>query len=369
MANQRRVGILCGGRSAEHEISLISGMNIAGALDHAFYEPVIIAIARDGKWYLQDEGQFLSGSRNPKQVRIPKFSRPLGLIPGAGRGSQLFDLASGKMIEPLEVVFPILHGPFGEDGSMQGMLKQLDIPFVGPSVLGSAVGMDKELMKRLLTECGIANAKYVCLRKSDSEQPDFDFVFSKLGLPMFVKPANMGSSVGISKIKSASEFQEAIQLAFTFDDKILIEEFIEGREIECAVLGNEKVLASIPGEIVPQAEFYTYEAKYLDDKGAILEAPAKNLSESDVIRIQNLAIQVFKSLECEGLSRVDFFLCKDGKIYVNEINTLPGFTRISMYPRLWELSGIEYPELLDRLIRLAIERHGKERILSVTQAL
>jgi D-alanine-D-alanine ligase len=264
----------------------------------------------------------------------------------------------------LDVVFPILHGPFGEDGTVQGLLKLANIPFVGAGVLGSAVGMDKDVMKRLLRDAGIPIGKYICVYSEDTI-PSFGEVKEQLGIPCFIKPANLGSSVGISKVNSETEYLNALNLAFSFDNKVLIEEFIKAREIECAVLGNRNPKASLPGEVIAQHDFYSYEAKYLDEKGAIIEIPAK-ISEEMTLAVQSMAIKTFKVLCCEGLGRVDIFLTDDNRLLVNEINTLPGFTKISMYPKMWEKTGVTYSELIDKLIELAITRFDKEQKLKTS---
>ena len=335
----KKVGILFGGKSAEHEISLLSAKNIYDAIDKNIFEPVLIKIEKSGKWQMDAVSQF-------------------------------------------DVIFPILHGPFGEDGTMQGFLKLAGLPFVGPGVLGSAAGMDKDVMKRLLRDAGIPIGKFIALG-SHEQAPSFSEVQAALapnGLesqPIFIKPANMGSSVGISKVNNESEYSAALKEAFLYDAKIIMEEFIPGREIECAVLGNEEPVASVPGEIIPAHEFYSYDAKYLDEKGASLQIPAK-LDKETTKRVQDTAVKVFKTLCCEGLSRVDFFLRTDGssaaqpssaaqlEIIVNEINTMPGFTRISMYPKMWEASGISYTDLITRLIELAFNRFEKERKLKTS---
>jgi D-alanine-D-alanine ligase len=259
------------------------------------------------------------------------------------------------------VVFPILHGPFGEDGTVQGLLKLADIPFVGAGVLGSAAGMDKEVMKRLLRDGGAPIGKFLALR-SHEPIPPYGEVAAALGAPFFVKPANMGSSVGIRKIRREEEYLPGLGEAFQYDSKIVLEEFIRGRELECSVLGNENPAASVPGEVIVGHEFYSYEAKYLDEKGAVLEIPAKVPAAVEA-RVRELALKTFSILCCEGLSRVDFFLRgeRPEDVLVNEINTMPGFTRISMYPKLWEASGLSYTALIDRLIRLAIERFEREK--------
>ena len=255
-----------------------------------------------------------------------------------------------------------MHGPFGEDGSMQGLLKLAGVPFVGPGVLGSAVGMDKDVMKRLFRDAGIPIGKFITLKTND--KINFGKIKKELGLPVFVKPANMGSSVGVSKVRNEKELKKAAKEAFKFDTKIVIEENIPGREIECAVLGNDFPMASIPGEIIANQDFYSYDAKYID-AGSVAEIPAKITAKTKK-QIQELTIKVFQVLNCEGLSRVDFFLKKDGKVLVNEINTIPGFTNISMYPKLWEASGIPVSKLIDRLIELAIERFEKEKKLQTS---
>ena len=274
-------------------------------------------------------------------------------------------LSASQTPRAIDVVFPVLHGPFGEDGTVQGLLKLAGVPFVGASVLGSAIGMDKDVMKRLLIGAGLPTPKFLAVQHSGMTDLRFEEVEERLGMPCFVKPASLGSSVGIAKAHNNAEFDAAVSDAFRYDDKILIEEFIRGREIECAVLGNEDPIASLPGEILPRHEFYSYEAKYIDEDGAAFEIPA-TLDESVVRDIQDLAVQTFKTLCCEGMARVDFFVRDDREPVVNEINTIPGFTKISMYPKLWEASGISYTELIDRLIQLALERFERERKLKTS---
>jgi len=356
----KRVGILFGGKSAEHEISLLSAKNVYEAIDRTKFDPVLIGIDKTGRWLINDAEKFLLNSDNPALVKINPNGKDVSLRP---ESNGMFS-AEGAGNFAIDVVFPILHGPFGEDGTVQGFLKLADIPYVGPGVLGSAVGMDKDVMKRLLRDAGIPIGKFITI-KSHENIPSFAEIKNELGTPFFIKPANMGSSVGISKVRDETELAAALKDAFLYDTKIIIEEFIPGREIECAVLGNEEPAASAPGEIIPSHDFYSYDAKYLDEKGAALEIPAK-LDEETKKRIQNLAVKVFQALCCEGLSRVDFFLKKDGEIIVNEINTMPGFTKISMYPKMWEASGISYSELITRLIELAISRFEKERGLKTS---
>jgi D-alanine-D-alanine ligase len=264
------------------------------------------------------------------------------------------------------VVFPVLHGPYGEDGSVQGLCRLANLPCVGAGILGSAVGMDKDVMKRLLRDAGIPIARFVTVFRGRAE-PAFAALSADLGTPLFVKPANLGSSVGISRVQTAAEYRLALDAAFEYDTKVVVEECIVGREIECAVLGNTEPQASVPGEIVTGGShtFYDYEAKYIDEKGAELRIPAP-LDERVAERVRETAIRAFTVLCCEGMARVDMFLRDSGEVLVNEINTIPGFTKISMYPKLWEASGISYSQLVDRLIGLAIERHETERKLKTT---
>jgi D-alanine-D-alanine ligase len=348
------VGILFGGKSAEHEISLLSARNVYEALDKEKYNPVLIGIDKQGRWHLNRESRFLPDSGDPRLIRLDEAGSPAAIFPSSG------GILTGQI--RVDVAFPILHGPMGEDGTIQGLLKLADIPFVGAGVLGSAAGMDKDVMKRLLRDGGVPIGDFICLR-SWEKTPEFDQTAARLGLPFFVKPANMGSSVGVHKIHSPEEYLPGIANAFKYDSKIVIEEFIPGRELECAVLGNEAPQASVPGEIKSSHEFYSYEAKYIDENGAVTEIPAK-IPEGTAERVRELAVKTFKILECEGLGRVDFFLKDSGEIIVNEINTMPGFTRISMYPKLWEASGVSYTELIDRLIILALERFKKEKALT-----
>jgi D-alanine-D-alanine ligase len=342
-----KVGILFGGKSAEHEVSLQSAKNVFDALDREKYIPVLIGIDKSGRWLLNDAAEFLLDADDPKQIRLNRSGGAVALIPQSG--GALTNLSSVKQEQAVDVIFPILHGPFGEDGTVQGLLKLAEIPFVGAGVLGSAAGMDKDVMKRLLRDADIPIGKFIAL-KSHEVLPDFAELTEKLGLPLFVKPANMGSSVGVSKIHDETEYRQGVDDAFSYDTKIIIEEYVEGRELECSVLGNEEPTASLPGEVISSHEFYSYNAKYIDENGAVLEIPA-NIPEETVKRVQTLAIKTFQTLNAEGLSRIDFFLKPDGTVLVNEINTMPGFTKISMYPKLWEASGLSYAELIDRLAR------------------
>ncbi|MBP9728024.1 MAG: D-alanine--D-alanine ligase [Candidatus Moranbacteria bacterium] len=356
-----RVGVLFGGKSTEHEVSLWSAKNVIANLDREKFEPVLIAIDKEGQWFLPQSNHFLLESENTAGTMVQaEGEQSTTLLPGNRGGLVSSDM---KASAPLDVVFPVLHGGYGEDGTVQGLLKLSGLPFVGAGVLGSAVGMDKDVMKRLLRDAGIAVAKFIVVRERTT--PGYDQVVETLGTPFFVKPANAGSSVGVHRVQDAIGYTTALKDAFLYDTKVLIEEAIVGREIEVAVLGNEDLQASVPGEVVPTRDFYSYEAKYLDESGARIEIPAQ-LPEETVKRLRELACQAFSTLSCEGLGRVDFFLRENGDILVNEINTLPGFTAVSMYPKLWEASGMTYTALITRLIGLALERHEREQRLQTS---
>lgn len=359
-----RVLVLFGGKSAEHEVSLQSAKNVINSINKEKYEVVLMGIDKGGKWRLNAASQFLLNEGNPKLVKLNKEGESVALIPG-NKERQLVGLSQENAVGTIDVVFPVLHGTFGEDGTVQGMLKLANIPFVGASVLGSAIGMDKDVQKRLLRDAKVPVAKFIVLHKENQKEMSYEKIVRELGTPFFIKPANLGSSVGVHKVKSKKEFPAAIQDAFAYDRKILVEEFIKGRELECSVLGNEKPIASVPGEVLPQHEFYSYEAKYIDEHGAMLEIPAK-LPQKTTERVKELAVKAFKVLCCEGLARADFFLREDGEIFLNEINTIPGFTKISMYPKLWEASGLSYQKLVDTLIQLALDRFQKEQKLKTS---
>ncbi len=360
-----KVGILFGGRSAEHEISLQSAKNVIEALDKAKYDATLIGIDKEGKWHSFQDSAFLLNETNPKLIKLNQSSQTEVAVALGTSERPLVPVSSKKphsmMQEPMgvDVIFPVLHGTFGEDGTVQGLLKLAGIPFVGADVLGSAVGMDKDVMKRLLRDAGLPIADFLTFRRFERSEISYDKVKERLGEPFFIKPANLGSSVGISKVSDKSTFEKGIETAFFYDNKIVIEENITGREIEVGVLGNEHPIASIPGEVIPHHDFYSYEAKYIDADGAGLKIPAE-ISDAVAAELKMMAVKVFKTLECEGLGRVDFFLVDGKKILVNEINTIPGFTKISMYPRLWQASGIPYAELIDRLLQLAIEKHERD---------
>ncbi len=359
-----KVGIIFGGKSAEHEVSLQSAKNIVDAIDKDNYDVVLVGIDKEGKWHLNDQSSYLLHAENPKLIALNKSEDNIAIVPGSAN-NQLIHAENAGVLEQLDVVFPIVHGTLGEDGSLQGMLRLANLPFVGPNVLGSAVCMDKDIAKRLLNAAGINVAKGITVKRVNLPNISFEKASEYLGTPMFIKPANQGSSVGVSKVTTKEEFDAAVESAFQYDHKIVIEENIVGREIECAVLGNDEPIASVPGEVLPNTDFYSYESKYIDEKGADLAIPA-DLTDAQIKLVQEAAIEAFKTLECEGLARVDFFLTEDNQLYVNEVNTLPGFTKISMYPKLWEISGVPYSELISRLIDLAIERHQNDSKLKST---
>jgi D-alanine-D-alanine ligase len=351
-----KVGVLFGGSSAEHEVSILSARNVLAALDPELFESVPIAITRNGRWLLQSTERLLREKGDPRLAQIDAGGQEITLWEGPDSQA-----SHGR----LDVILPIVHGSMGEDGALQGLLEMAGIPYVGAGVLGSALGMDKDVMKRLLREAGLPVADFSVVRQYDYAKHPM-LVLNKLGhlpLPVFVKPANLGSSVGITRVASRSQLPAALDVAFTYDTKAIVEEGVIGREIECSVLGNDEPVASLPGEIVVHHPdgFYSYDAKYIDD-GAALNIPAA-LSAEQVREVQRLSVATFLALECSGLARVDFFLRPTGEWLVNEINTLPGFTAISMYPKLWAASGVQPRELLTRLIDLALTRHAKRKIL------
>ncbi|HEX6971773.1 MAG TPA: D-alanine--D-alanine ligase family protein [Limnochordia bacterium] len=366
MARKLRVGVIFGGRSGEHEVSLMSAASVLRAIDREKYEIVPIGVSRTGQWLIGgDPLQALSrGTLDELQpaALLPDPGRPV-LIPFSGSGG--VPSVPSSPLQTLDVIFPLLHGPYGEDGTLQGLLELANIPYVGCGVAASAVGMDKALMKAILREAGLTVLDYlVVLRREVEQDPDAvrRRVESGFGYPCFVKPANLGSSVGVVKVHAAHELEPALRTAAQYDRKLLIEDAAEGcREIECSVLGNDDPIASVPGEVIPSREFYDYEAKYLDT-GSQLIIPAP-LSPQAAERVRSDAVRAFKAIDGAGMARVDFFVDrKTEAIYVNEVNTIPGFTPISMYPKLWEATGISYSELIDRLIQLALERHrDKER--------
>lgn len=364
---KRKIAILCGGRSAEHEVSLQSANSVVNALDRERYEPLVIGIDKAGCWlYYADESRFLEHADCPSKIRLAGGGEPIVLLRTAdGPRFRFLDREQSPLIA--DAAFPVMHGTYAEDGTMQGLLKLVGLPFVGSGVLGSAAGMDKDVMKRLLRDAGLPIGPFRAYWAHQRQAITLAAVEEALGLPVFVKPANLGSSVGVHRADTDDELQAAVDDAFLYDRKIVIEAFIPGREIECSVLGNSSPEASLPGEVMPAGSHghYSYEAKYIDTDGARLQLPA-DLPEAITERVRELAVQTFQVLECEGLGRVDLFLRPDGELVINEINTLPGFTSISMYPKLWQVSGLAYPELIHRLIELALERGQAEGALQTS---
>jgi D-alanine-D-alanine ligase len=361
MTKKIKVGLLFGGRSGEHEVSLASAMSVYNALDKNRYEVTLIAIDKDGRWLLPDVKALLAQAENPMLVKLSKTSGAYGLVPYPNSKQLVAVDAAPPQVGAVDVMLPILHGTFGEDGTIQGLLELAQIPYVGSGVLGSAIGMDKDVATRLLAAAGIPVVTTICLRKNDYvSDPKFvqSQLIQKFKFPFFIKPANAGSSVGVHKVKSADQLPAALEDAFSFDLKVLAQEGINARELEVSVLGNDKPKASVVGEVIPTHEFYSYESKYIDENGASFNIPAKNVPKETMEQARAWACEAFKVLELRGMARVDFFLDKDsGKLYLNEVNTIPGFTKISMYPKMWEATGLGYAPLLDELIKLALEHH------------
>jgi D-alanine-D-alanine ligase len=374
-----RVGVIYGGRSGEHEVSIASAAAVVQHLDKERYEPVPIRIEKDGRWIIADRlpasasaADVIEQSRADAAKRLGRGGREAHLVAHPG-DEQIMTIERGAHPSvtglALDVVFPVLHGPYGEDGTVQGLLELANIPYVGAGVLSSAVGMDKAVAKLIFAARGLPLADYVVVRRSDWMSAPARVVAEvtgRLGYPVFVKPANLGSSVGISKAKSETALPAAIDAAAEFDRKIVIEAAVpNAREIEIAVLGNDRPETSVPGEVIPSREFYDYQAKYLDDDSTIV-IPAR-LPEGVAAEVTRLAIEVFRAVDCAGMARVDFLMDgRAGRLYVNEINTIPGFTTISMYAKMWAASGVSYPELLDRLIALARERHAEKQQIRTT---
>ncbi len=347
----KNVCILFGGRSGEHEVSCRSAASVARNLDPEKYGQVLIGIDKQGKWHLQDKPRFRRAAYG-EHLEVVGCGRPVAVVPGAG-------LTAGCEAIAADVVFPVLHGTFGEDGTVQGLLELAELPYIGSGVLGSSLAMDKEKTKEVWKQNGLPVVEFYTLR--DADPFSIEDALRHFQPPLFVKPATAGSSVGITKVTSAKQLQTAVQEALRFDRKVLVEPAVEAREIECAVLGNEDAEAFVPGEVIPNHEFYSYEAKYLDPEGADLQLPA-DIPETLSSEVRRLAVAAFKAVECTGMARVDFFLEKESnRILLNEINTIPGFTNISMYPKMCEASGLRYSQLLDRLIELALSRHDRRQ--------
>jgi len=343
--------VIFGGQSAEHDVSCVTATHVLRAVDQSRYRVTPIGIDREGRWQLATAAQrALAAGPDALPARLDAVGDLL---------SPTSMLASAALSGPV-VVMPLLHGPLGEDGTVQGLLELMDLPYVGSGVLASAVAMDKALAKEVVGYHGILQARWTSVREHEVGPSWLDTIVAELGLPLFVKPANMGSSVGVSKAATREELPRAVEHALTYDEWVVIEEAVVGREIEVAVLGNLDPRASVPGEVVPGKEFYDYEDKYLDD-GAQLLIPAP-LTEAETAEVRALAVRVYKALRCEGLARVDFFFEERGRGFlINEVNTMPGFTPISMYPKMWQKTGLPYPELVNELIDLAVERHHRRR--------
>ena len=357
ISNKRlRVGILFGGRSGEHEVSLASAASVIRALDPEKYEAVPIGISKDGRWLVGSGAQKMLPEvlKSGERISLPPDPTVAALVP--------LSQSAGQSSVTVDVVFPVLHGTFGEDGTVQGLLELAGLPYVGAGVLASAVGMDKDVQKRLFKEEGLPIVPFLAVARSDWERNAakvFREVKKKFRFPVFVKPATLGSSVGMTRVKAAHELTAAMDAAAQFALKIIVERAVNAREIEVSVLGNHEIRASIPGEIVPHRDFYDYAAKYLEE-GTRLVIPAP-LTKAQVARFQDYAVRAFRAIDGTGMARCDFFLERhSGKIFVNELNTIPGFTSISMYPKMWEASGLPYPKLIDRLIELAIELHREK---------
>ncbi|MBK8253873.1 MAG: D-alanine--D-alanine ligase [Polyangiaceae bacterium] len=364
-SSKLRVAVLFGGRSAEHEISLLSARFVVEMLDRNRFEPILIGIDKDGRWLLQQEALLLGATRDPRLQKLNQSAPDVALATHpSSTGNVSLAIGSGEK-RSIDVVFPVLHGPMGEDGTVQGLLELAGVPYVGSGVLGSAVGMDKDVMKRLLKDAGLPMVPHVVIRRSAWDRNRAAAIAScaDLGDVVFVKPANLGSSVGVTRVKRGDDLGAAIDHAFELDLKVVVEGGLDHpREIECAVLGDDdEAHASIAGEIVVdhQDGFYSYAAKYIDEHGVTTRVPA-DLSAEQMAHVQSLALKTFAALEGSGLARVDLFLDKSGQFYVNEINTLPGFTAISMYPKLWAASGVPGEKLVAKLIDLALKRAAQK---------
>jgi D-alanine-D-alanine ligase len=360
-----KVIVLFGGRSAEHEISLLSARNVVAALDRARFDPVLVGIDRQGRWHRESERTLAAAAGDPRALELDAAAPAVGIEEGlaAATPGGALESAAGDDV----VVFPVLHGTFGEDGTVQGLLELAGVAYVGAGVLGSAVGMDKDVAKRLLRDAGIPIVDFAVVTAAAlARDPRAALAgAAALGSPIFVKPANAGSSVGVARVARPADLEGAVRAALAFDRKVLLERAVDAREIECAVLGNDDPQASIPGEILVHHRdgFYSYDAKYVDAEGASWKIPA-DLPPAVTARVRELAVATFRTLELAGMARVDFFLARDtGALYVNEVNTIPGFTAVSMYPKMWEATGLSGPALISRLVDLAIERRDARRVL------
>lgn len=361
MSEKINVAILFGGRSPEHNISLLSARNVIDQIDRELFNPVLIGIDKKGNWHLNEGSLKLLHPEDPNRIEMGDRSIPV-LISQNTDEHTVIARETNKIMSRIDVIFPVLHGTYGEDGSVQGFAKLANLPCVGCSILGSAIGMDKDITKRLLRDSGIKVADFITVRKNLNDNITYDQVTKKLGNELFIKPANLGSSVGVSFARNKNEFEEGLRNGLLFDPKVIIEEKITGRELECAVLGNNFPKASTVGEVLTHGGWYSFDNKYVDDQGSQTVIPAE-IDEETLERCRSLAVQTYQMLECEGMARVDMFLKEDGELLINEINTIPGFTNISMYPQLWKASGISYKELITKLIHLAVEVHSERNSL------
>ncbi|MFZ1705674.1 MAG: D-alanine--D-alanine ligase family protein [Saprospiraceae bacterium] len=358
--NKPSIVLLVGGPSTEHKISLLSGSSIFKAIDKNKYRVFVVGIDHETRWWLYTDENFVNFPGDAHNIALNTSGRQVRLT-SSNDNVWLEDVINNNQTM-VHLVFPVLHGHYGEDGILQGILSSVKVPYSGANLMASSIGMDKDIAKRLWRDAGIPIANFICIHRHQMDELTFEEAKNQLGIPMFIKPVNAGSSVGVNKVKTKAAFLESVQHAFLYDTKILIEEAVIGKELECAVLGNEQPKASVIGEIIPKTTFYSYEAKYLDDKGATMAIPA-NIDKATSDNLRQLAVKAFKVIGAEGLSRVDFFLTSNGKMVINEINTLPGFTSISMYPKLWEATGLPYTELIDQIIQLGFDRYERDKKL------
>lgn len=360
---KKKIAIIFGGKSAEYEISLKSATNIINSIDKNLFIPILLGIDRNGTWFYNS--RYDIDNINLCDNDFFNEAEKIYLSPTGNGKTEIINQTNNTILNSFEATFPIVHGTYGEDGTLQGYLKAMDIPFAGPDVIGSAIAMDKDLAKHLFAAAGIPVAKWFTINKYHKNEYTFEYIAAELKLPVFVKPANAGSSVGVSKVLNKKDYVEALDTAFLFDNKVLVEEAVIGKELECAILGdNANIKASTVGEIVATKDFYSYDAKYINSTDAILQIPA-NVNTDIIEQIRTLAVKACRTICCEGMSRVDFLLSTEGKLVLNEINTLPGFTAISMYPKLWEYEGISKKDLITELINLGIKRQYYNSQLSI----
>lgn len=353
----KNILVICGGKSAEHEVSLLSARNIVSAMDRLAFTPIPIVISRQGCWHVLNEPAFCNESSDFEQILLTGELCTLMRLPE----QTILLTLSGKQI-PIDAAFPLVHGPMGEDGTLQGLLEMMSIPYVGSGVLSSAIGMDKDIFKQILARHHISVGPFITL-KDKNTIPSFEEVTKELDSKiLFIKPSVMGSSVGIRKVSTKEQYEEAVSQAFLYSFKVLIEKYLPGQEVECSVLGNQNPVASCVGEVIPHHEFYSYEAKYLDPNGAELVIPAR-LNPTVAEDIRRTAVRAFEVIECKGFARVDFFVTPENKVFVNELNSIPGFTAISMYPKMWEASGLDYTTLITKLIDFAYEEFAAKQAI------